>query len=236
MAAGNLVQGALFTVMVVRAGMLRDPAFAHELAQQVERSPRFFQNAPVVLDLKGADGFHLGDRNIAEAQGAAARAHAGPGRRAERRAGPARRRRCRRARELRPERDPAEPPPGARRSAPRLRSRRRRRSRAAPETPRTRRGWSRSRCAPAPRSTPAAPISSSPRRSAPGPSWWPTATSMSTDALRGRALAGASGDAERANLLLRLEAELVSIAGRYLVSEQLPAGTAGFAGADRARR
>ena len=34
----------------------------------------------------------------------------------------------------------------------------------------------------------------------------------------------------------RLEAELVSIAGRYLVSEQLPAGTAGFAGADRARR
>ena len=57
MAAGTLVQGALFTVMVVRAGMLRDPAFAHELAQQVERSPRFFQNAPVVLDLKGADGF-----------------------------------------------------------------------------------------------------------------------------------------------------------------------------------
>src|SRR6476469_1101752 len=57
MAAGGLVQGALFTVMVVRAGMLRDPAFAYELGQQVERSPRFFQNAPVVLDLKAADGF-----------------------------------------------------------------------------------------------------------------------------------------------------------------------------------
>jgi len=55
--ADNLVQGALFTVMVVRAGMLRDPAFTHELAQQVERSPRFFQHAPVVLDLKGAEGF-----------------------------------------------------------------------------------------------------------------------------------------------------------------------------------
>src|SRR6266702_2008005 len=55
--ADNLVQGALFTVMVVRAGMLRDPAFTHELAQQVERSPRFFQHAPVVLDLKGAVGF-----------------------------------------------------------------------------------------------------------------------------------------------------------------------------------
>src|ERR1700687_2967775 len=55
--ADSLVQGALFTVMVVRAGMLRDPAFTHELAQQVERSPRFFQHAPVGLDLKGADGF-----------------------------------------------------------------------------------------------------------------------------------------------------------------------------------
>src|SRR6266851_2386745 len=55
--ADNLVQGALFTVMVVRAGMLRDPAFTHELAQQVERSPRFFQHAPVVLDLKGTAGF-----------------------------------------------------------------------------------------------------------------------------------------------------------------------------------
>src|SRR5712691_3059553 len=57
MAAGNLVQGALFTVMVVRAGLLRDPAFAYELATQVERSPRFFQHAPVVLDLKGAGNF-----------------------------------------------------------------------------------------------------------------------------------------------------------------------------------
>ncbi len=57
MAAGTLVQGALFTVMVVRAGMLRDPEFGRELAVQVERSPRFFRNAPVVLDLKGADGF-----------------------------------------------------------------------------------------------------------------------------------------------------------------------------------
>src|SRR5205823_13553346 len=55
--AGNLVQGALFTVMVVRAGMLRDAAFEQELAQQIERSPRFFLNAPVVLDLRDAEGF-----------------------------------------------------------------------------------------------------------------------------------------------------------------------------------
>ena len=55
--AGNLVQGAVFTVMVVRAGMLRDPAFEPELAEQVQRSPRFFLNAPVVLDLKESSEF-----------------------------------------------------------------------------------------------------------------------------------------------------------------------------------
>ena len=42
--AGNLVQGAVFTVMVVRAGMLRDPGFEAELAEQVQRSPRFFHD------------------------------------------------------------------------------------------------------------------------------------------------------------------------------------------------
>jgi septum site-determining protein MinC len=55
--AASLVQGAVFTVMVVRAGMLRDPAFEHELAEQIQRSPRFFLNAPVVLDLKDAAEF-----------------------------------------------------------------------------------------------------------------------------------------------------------------------------------
>jgi septum site-determining protein MinC len=43
-------------------------------------------------------------------------------------------------------------------------------------------------------------------------------------ALRGRALAGAGGDGAARIFCTRLEAELVSIAGRYLVSEQLPAG------------
>ena len=41
--------------------------------------------------------------------------------------------------------------------------------------------------------------------------------------LRGRALAGASGDAAARIFCTRFEAELVSIAGRYLVSEQMPA-------------
>src|SRR5689334_21211986 len=58
--AGNLVQGALFTVMVMRAENLRDPAFDQEFAQQVARSPRFFLNAPVVLDLKATEGFTQG--------------------------------------------------------------------------------------------------------------------------------------------------------------------------------
>jgi septum site-determining protein MinC len=40
--------------------------------------------------------------------------------------------------------------------------------------------------------------------------------------LRGRALAGASGDVEARIFCSRLEAELVSIAGHYLVSDQLP--------------
>ena len=41
-------------------------------------------------------------------------------------------------------------------------------------------------------------------------------------ALRGRALAGAVGDVEARIFCSRLEAELISIAGRYLVSEQIP--------------
>ncbi len=41
-------------------------------------------------------------------------------------------------------------------------------------------------------------------------------------------MAGASGDVEARIFCSRLEAELVSIAGRYLVSEQLPAEQRGF--------
>ena len=63
--AGNLVQGAVFTVMVVRAGMLRDPAFAQDLAEQIARSPRFFLNAPVVLDLRNVAEFAAPEEFIA---------------------------------------------------------------------------------------------------------------------------------------------------------------------------
>ena len=47
--------------------------------------------------------------------------------------------------------------------------------------------------------------------------------------LRGRALAGAAGDTTARIFCSRLDAELVSIAGRYLVSEQLPRRTSGRA-------
>src|SRR5258708_2227453 len=47
--------------------------------------------------------------------------------------------------------------------------------------------------------------------------------------LRGRARAGARGDVEARIFCSRLEAELVSIAGHYLVSDQLPAEQRGSA-------
>ena len=47
-------------------------------------------------------------------------------------------------------------------------------------------------------------------------------------ALRGRALAGAGGDIDARIFCSRLEAELVSIAGHYLVSERIPAEQLGF--------
>ena len=216
--ADNLVQGALFTVMVVRAGMLRDPAFTHELAQQVERSPRFFQHAPVVLDLKGADGFAdsddfdragellrehtlalIGVQNAEPAQLAAAAA-AGLASFAPSATQPARR--------------AAGPVAAA--------------AAQAAQPPRA-----------------SARLVTTPVRS--GTQIYARGTDLVVTAavspgaelvadgnihvygpLRGRALAGASGDTGARIFCSRLEAELVSIAGRYLVSEQLPSEQRGL--------
>ena len=223
MAAGTLVQGALFTVMVVRAGMLRDPEFGRELAVQVERSPRFFRNAPVVLDLKGADGFTeaadfveardvlreqtltlVGVQNAEPAQLAAA-TEAGLASFAPSATTPIRR--APRAASASPGSDspaPAEPspaPPPARAT-----------TRIVTE-----------------------PVRSGTQIYARGGDLIVTAA-VSAGAevmadgnihvygrLRGRALAGAAGDTAARIFCTRLEAELISIAGRYLVSEQLPA-------------
>jgi len=199
------VQGALFTVMVIRAAMLRDPAFDEELARQIGRSPRFFENAPVVLDLRGVENLTeaaefdslrdrlraltltlVGVQNAQPAQLAAAGA-----------AGLA---------SFAPTAGGGQP-----RAAPP----------AAPASPKTR-------------------LVSEPVRSgtqiyargsdlvvtaavSPGAELVADGNIHDYGALRGRALAGASGDTAARIFCTRLEAELISIAGRYLVSEQLPA-------------
>lgn len=205
MAAGNIVQGALFTVMVVRAAMLRDPGFENDLTQQIARSPRFFQNAPVVLDLRGIENLTeasqfetvrdklraltltlVGVQNAQPAQleaaAAAGLASFAPNASTQPRGGPA----------------------------------------AAPAAPKTR--------------LVNGPVRSGTQIYARGSDLVVTAAvspgaELVADgnihvygALRGRALAGAGGDAAARIFCTRLEAELVSIAGRYLVSEQLPPG------------
>ncbi len=206
----NLVQGALFTVMVVRAGMLADPSFEHELARQIELSPRFFRAAPVVLDLRRAGGFEsaeefadardvlhrftlvlVGVQNATPAQIEAAAA-AGLASFAPTAAQPTR---------VRPEAAP-------------------------PAQPRAR--------------LITAPVRSGTQIYARGTDLVVTAAvspgaELIADGnihvynvLRGRALAGASGDVGARIFCSRLEAELISIAGRYLVSDQLPADQRGF--------
>jgi septum site-determining protein MinC len=214
--AGSLVQGAVFTVMVVRAAMLRDPAFARDLEQQIQRSPRFFLNAPVVLDLRGAEGFTaaadliaardilghhtlrlVGVQNASPAQIEAAAA-AGLASFAPNAAQPPRR--------TAPE--PTAPPPPAAGGRTLLVT---------------------------------TPVRSGTQIYARGGDLVVTAAvspgaEIIADgnihvygALRGRAVAGAAGDSEARIFCSRFEAELVSIAGRYLVSEQLPAKDRGLA-------
>jgi len=210
--AGNLVQGAVFTVMVVRAEMLRDPGFEAELAAQVQRSPRFFLNAPVVLDLKGAGEFTsdaefteakeilrrhtltlIGIQNAAPVQADAAAA-AGLAGFAPNATQPSR-----------PRASEAAPTP---------------QSHAFPSAAKSR--------------LITQPVRSGTQIYARGADLVVTApvsagAEIMADgnihvyaALRGRALAGAGGDAEARIFCSRLEAELVSIAGHYLVSDQIP--------------
>ena len=221
--AGNLVQGAVFTVMVVRAEMLRDPAFDPELAQQVQRSPRFFLNAPVVLDLRGAAEFTheaefveardilrrhtltlIGIQNAQPTQVDAAAA-AGLASFAPNASQPSRAR-------------PVEHAPNAAPAPPRLAATATAKSRLVTQPVRSgtqiyARGAD---------LVVTAPVS-------PGAEIMADGNIHVYGVLRGRALAGASGDAEARIFCSRLEAELVSIAGHYLVSDQLPAEQRGSA-------
>ena len=219
--AGNLVQGALFTVMVVRAGMLRDPVFELELAQQVQRSPRFFLNAPVVLDLKEAADF-TGEIEFLEAREVLRRytltligvQNAQPSQLdAATAAGLA---------SFAPN---ATQPSRVRQADPRSNAQ------AAPQT--TSPSTTKSRLVTQPiRSgtqiyvrggdlVVTAPVSAGAEIMADG-------NIHVYGVLRGRALAGAGGNVEARIFCSRLEAELISIAGRYLVSDQLPPEQRGF--------
>lgn len=213
--AGNLVQGAVFTVMVVRAGLLRDPDFARELAEQVQRSPRFFLNAPVVLDLRDGDGF------VAAAEFAEAREILGH--HTLRLVG---------VQNARPEQIEAAAGAGLASFAPNA-TQPTRRTAAEPTAPPPQAAIVRTLLV-------TQPVRSGTQIYARGGDLVVTAAvspgaEIMADgnihvygALRGRALAGAAGDAEARIFCSRFEAELVSIAGRYLVSEQLPAAERGF--------
>ena len=214
--AGNLVQGAVFTVMVVRAEMLRDPAFEAELGVQVRRSPRFFHNAPVVLDLKGVGEFAreaefaeakeilrrhtltlIGIQNAAPVQADAAAA-AGLAGFAPNATQPSRPR-------------PAEATPGAGQAP---------QSHASPSAAKSRLITQPVRSGTQIYARGADLVVTAPV--SPGAEIMADGNIHVYGALRGRALAGASGDAEARIFCSRLEAELVSIAGHYLVSDQLP--------------
>lgn len=52
----NRVQGGIFTLMVVRIADPYDPELERELAGQVARSPDFYADVPVVLDLRDSLG------------------------------------------------------------------------------------------------------------------------------------------------------------------------------------
>jgi septum site-determining protein MinC len=210
--APSLVQGAVFTMMVVHLDDPRDPDFATELGRQVALSPRFFDNAPVVLDVKGSLAFldagefeeakallgrhklvAVGVQNASAAQLRAAQAAglcsfnaSSTGRRV------------------------AEPAPAPRRAA----------------APAANGEGGRTRLV-------AAPVRSGAQIYAKGADLVVTAA-VSAGAeliadghihvygpLRGRAIAGAQGDPEARIFCNRLEAELVSVAGRYLVSENI---------------
>ena len=219
--AGNLVQGALFTVMVVRASMLRDAAFDRELEQQIGRSPRFFLNAPVVLDLKDTEGFTNEDEflDVGEALRRHTLALVG-------------------VQNALPQQLTAAAAAGLASFAPNATQPSRRASEPAAATA----------AAPVRATTnrAAARLVTEPVRS--GTQIYARGTDLVVTAavspgaelvadgnihvygvLRGRALAGASGDVEARIFCSRLEAELVSIAGRYLVSEQLPPEQHGLA-------
>lgn len=220
----NQMRGGIFAVMVVRIGDPNDPALVRDIGEQVERSPGFFADAPVVLDLKDCTGctsvgeyvtvktamrrfklIPVGVQNANEAQRRAAMAtdlapfsamgggSAGAG--ASAGAGD--------------RRAPTERPLAGANGATNGSGSR---SRIVTQPVRSgsqiyARGSDLVVCAPV---SPGAEVIADGHLHIYG-------------TLRGRAIAGAEGDETARIFVQRLEAELVCIAGRYLVSEAIPA-------------
>jgi len=208
-ATASKLQGGIFTLMVVRIGDPYDPAFARDLESQVSRSPGFFADAPVVLDLRDCLGctsaedfvalkqmlrqhglMAVGVQNASTLQLRAALAADLPG--------------LTGGRPVFPRRVESEAAPAAERAAPPSRTRL--------VTQPVRSGsqiYARGSDL-----IVAAPVSAGAELIADG-------NIHVYGALRGRALAGAAGDQSVRIFAQCFEPELVSIAGRYVVSEAM---------------
>lgn len=207
----NLVQGSLFTMMVLPAGDPQDPGFEAGIAGQVQRSPGFFANAPVVLDLKEYLGF-LDSREYDELRtllgrhkliltgiqnGSAAQQRAAIASGLSCFAGSSapKKGRDQGAREAPPP-PPPPPPPRSKLVTQPVRSGAQIYARGGDLIV-------------------VAPVSAGAEVVADG-------NIHVYGTLRGRAIAGASGDPEARIFAQKLDAELISIAGHYLVRENIP--------------
>jgi septum site-determining protein MinC len=202
----NRIEGGLFTVMTLTVGDPRDPALEAALDEQIARSPHFFSDAPVVLDLKSCIGC-LDDADFAALKALLKRRQLTP---VGVQNASALQRRAAIAADLAPF-----PATAGKRAMPESNGANLR-TRLVTE-----------------------PVRSGTQIYARGGDLVVTAAvsagaELIADghvhvygALRGRAIAGARGNIEARIFTQRLEAELVAIAGRYLVSEAIPAENMG---------
>jgi septum site-determining protein MinC len=231
MGAANRVQGGIFTLMVVKVGDPYDPTLEREIAEQVALSPGFFADAPIVLDLKDSLGctsvadytslrqllrrhgmIPVGVQNASALQLRAAKAvdlsafSGASGGSAARRPAPA-------AERTEP---PRAPPPRERAPAPLERAADRpaadQRTRLVTQPVRS----GTQIYAKGGDLVVVAPVSAGAELIADG-------HIHVYGALRGRAIAGAMGDTNARIFAHRFAAELVSVAGRYIVSDAIPA-------------
>jgi septum site-determining protein MinC len=211
----NIVQGALFTMMVMRVGGANGAALEQTLRNQITRSPQFFANAPIVLDLKDSGGFSE-TRDFVEMKRVLASLSLVP-------VG---------VQNANPEQQLAATAAGFGMLAAPAASRRSATPAAAPAATSSSRGAN-GAASHTKSLLVTEPVRSGTQIYAPGGDVI-VVRSVSAGAeiiadghvhvygaLRGRAIAGATGDASARIFVGRLEAELVSIAGRYLVHEDI---------------